>query len=125
MAQLRKEDKKVAVSGSGTQKVAVIFKKAKTDVDKETQSKEVKKSKTVVDTQAQPKKGKGTGKSSGKKRSAEDIRGAATAEEEKRKREIKKRKEREEEEELEADPDKPTKAEIRASKPASKSLFIH
>ena len=170
LAQLRKEDKKVAASGSGTQKVAVIFKKAKTDADKgtqskveksktdtdkgtqskveksktdmdkgtqskvekskidadkETQPKEVKKSKTVADTQAQPKKGKGAGKSSGKKRSAEDIRGAATAEEEKQKREIKKRKDREEEEELEADPDKPTKAEIRASKPASKGLFIH
>ena len=93
--------------------------KSKTDAAKETQPKE------VADTQAQPKKGKGAGKSSGKKRSAEDIRGAATAEEEKRKREIKKRKDREEEEELEADPDKPTKAEIRASKPASKGLFIH
>ena len=141
LAQLRKEDKKVTASGSGMQKVAVIFKKAKTDADKETQSKEVKKSKTdadketqskevkksktVADTQAQPKKGKGAGKSSGKKRSAEDIRGAATAEEEKRKREIKKRKEREEEEELEEDPDKPTKAEITASKPARKTLIIH
>ena len=155
LAQLRKEDKKVAASGSGMQKVAVIFKKAKTDADKgtqskveksktdadkgtqskvekskidadkETQPKEVKKSKTVADTQAQLKKGKGAGKSSGKKRSAEDIRGAATAEEEKQKCEIKKRKDREEEEELEADPDKPTKAEIRASKPTSKGLFIH
>ena len=135
LAQLRKEDKKIAASGLGTQKIAVKFKKAKTDADKEIRPKKVEKSKTdaaketqtkeVADTQVQLKKGKGAGKSSGKKRSAEDIRGAATAEEEKRKREIKKRKDQEEEEELEADPDKPTKAEIRASKPASKGLFIH
>ena len=106
LAQLRKEDKKVAASGSGTRKVAVIFKKSKTDADtkaqpkkikklkmdanKETQSKKVEKSKTGADTEAQSKKGKGAGKKSGKKRSAEDIRGAATAQEEKRKREIKK-----------------------------------
>ena len=108
LEKLHKEDKKVEASGSGTQKIAVIFKKSKTDADKEVQL----------------KKGKGPGKSSGKKRSAKDIRGAATAEEEKRKREIKKRKALEEEEE-EEDPDKPTKAEIAASKPASKSLFIH
>ena len=107
LEKLRKEDKKVEATGSGTQKIAVIFKKSKTDVDVEVQS----------------KKGKGPGKSSGKKRSAKDIRGAATAEEEKRKREIKKRKALEEEEE--EDPDKPTKAEIAASKPASKVLFIH
>ena len=85
LEKLRKEDKKVEASGSGTQKIAVIFKKSKTDADKEVQS----------------KKGKGPGKSSGKKRSAKDIRGAATAEEEKRKREIKKRKALEEEEEEE------------------------
>ena len=107
LEKLRKEDKKVEASGSGTQKIAIIFKKLKTDADKEVQS----------------KKGKGPGKSSGKKRSAKDIRGAATAEEEKWKREIKKRKALEEEEK--EDPDKPTKAEIAASKPASKSLFIH
>ena len=77
-----------------------------------------------MDKEVQSKKGKGPGKSSGKKRSAKDIRGAATAEEEKRKCEIKKRKALEEEEE-EEDPDKPTKAEIAASKPTSKSLFIH
>ena len=109
LEKLRKEDKKVETSASETQKIAVIFKKPKTDADKEVQS----------------KKGKGPGKSSGKKRSAKDIRGAATAEEEKRKREIKKQKALEEEEEEEEDPDKPTKAEIAASKPTSKSLFIH
>ena len=40
LAQLRKEDKKVAASGSGTQKVAVIFKKSKTDADTESTTKE-------------------------------------------------------------------------------------
>ena len=35
LEQLRKEDKKVAVSGSGTQKIAVIFKKSTTDADKD------------------------------------------------------------------------------------------
>ena len=138
LEKLRKEDKKVEATGSGTRKIAVIFKKSKkdadteaqskklkkskTDADKEVQSKKVKKSKTDADTEVQSKKGKGAGKSSGKKRSAEDIRGAATAEEEKRKREVKKRKALEEEEE---DPDMPTKEEIAASKPASKTLFIH
>ena len=105
LEKLRKDDKKVEASGSGTTKIAVIFKKSK------------------MHTVAETKKGKGPGKSSGKKRSAKDIRGAATAEEEKRKREDRKRKALEEEEE--EDPDKPTKAEIAASKPASKSLFIH
>ena len=105
LEKFRKDDKKVEASGSGTTKIAVIFKKSKTDME------------------AESKKGKGPGKSSGKKRSAKDIRGAATAEEEKQKREDRKRKALEEEEE--EDPDKPTKAEIAASKPASKSLFIH
>ena len=66
-----------------------------------------------------------SGEKLGKERSAKDIRGAATAESEKRKREVQKRKAQEEEEELEEDPDKPTRAEIKASKPASKALFIH
>ena len=104
LEKLRKGNKKVEASGSGTTKIAVIFKKPKTD------------------TEPQSKKGKGPGKSSDKKRSAKDIRGAATAEGEKRKREDRKRKALEEEEE---DEDKPTKAEIAASKPASKTLFIH
>ena len=103
LEKLRKGDKKVEASGSGTTKIAVILKKPKADVE-------------------QSKKGKGPGKSSDKKRSAVDIRGAATAEGEKAKREERKRKALEEEEE---DEDKPTKAEIAASKPASKSLFIH
>ena len=107
LEKLRKEDKKVEASGSGTTKIVVILKKAKTNTDMEPTS----------------KKGKGPGKKSGKERSAKDIRGAATAEEEKKKREIRKRKALEEEEE--EDPDKPTKAEIAASKPARKTLFIH
>ena len=41
LAQLRKEDKKIAASGSGTQKIAVKFKKAKTDADKEIRPKKV------------------------------------------------------------------------------------
>ena len=65
LEKLRKDDKKVEALGSGTTKIAVIFKKSK------------------MDTEAQSKKEKGPGKSSGKKRSAKDIRGAATEEEEK------------------------------------------
>ena len=107
LEKLRKEDKKVEASGSGTTKIAVILKKSKTNTDTEPPS----------------KKGKGPGKKSGKERSAKDIRGAATAEAEKQKREIRKRKALEEEEE--EDPDKPTKVEITASKPARKTLFIH
>ena len=84
-----------------------------------------KTAKTTTEEEPPSKKGKGPGKKSGKERTAEDIRGAATAESEKRKREVQKRKAQEEEEEFEEDPDKPTKAEIRASKAASKTLFIH
>ena len=105
MEKLRKSDMKAEASGSGTEKIAVIFKKPKTD-DK-----------------IQLKKGKGPGKTLDRKRSAVDIRGAATVEGEKEKREERKRKAREEEDE--EDEDKPTRAEIAASKPASKSLFIH
>ena len=104
LEKLRKEDKKPEASGSGTTKIAVIFKKPKADTE-------------------QSKKGKGPGKSSDKKRSAKDIRGAATAEGEKRKRKDRKRRALEEDEE--EDEDKPTEAEIAASKPASKTLFIH
>ena len=71
-------------------------------------------------------KGKGTGKGSGKtldrKSTAADIRGASTAEDQKKKRKDRKAKAMEEEEE---DEDRPTRAEIAASKPASKYLFIH
>ena len=105
LEKLRKSDTKAEASGSGTEKIAVIFKKPKTD-DK-----------------TKSKKGKGPGKTSDRKRSAADIRGAATAEDEKKKREERKRKAREEEDE--EDEDKPTRAEIAASKPASKTLFIH
>ena len=101
--------KRVEATGLGKRKAAVILKTAKTTTEEEPPS----------------KKGKGPGKKSGKERTAEDIRGAATAESEKRKREVQKRKAHEEEEEFEEDPDKPTRAEIRASKPASKALFIH
>ena len=105
LEKLRKDDKKMEASGSGTTKIAVIFKKSKTD------------------TEAQSKKGKGPGKSSGKKRSAKDIRGAAMVEEEKRKHEDRKQKALEEDEE--EDPDKPTKAEIAASKPTTnRYLYI-
>ena len=105
LEKLRESDTKAEASGSRTEKIAVIFKKPKTN------------------EKAESKKGKGPGKSSDKKRSAADIRGAAMAEGEKRKREERKRKAMEEDEE--EDEDKPTRAEIRASKPASKTLFIH
>ena len=150
LEKLRSQDRKVEATGSGQRKIAVILKKLETVTEKEPPT---KKTKTITDedppskrveatrsrkrkppaktakitTEEEPplKKGKGLGKKSGKQRSAEDIRGAATARSEKEKREIQKRRAQEEEEEYEADPDKPTKAEIRASKPASRALFIH
>ena len=108
LEKLQREDKKVEATGSGKRKVAVILEKTK-----------------VTEAEPPSKKGKGPGKKSGKERSAKDIRGAATAESEKQKREIQKQRAQEEEEELDEDPDRPTRAEIRASKPASKALFIH
>ena len=129
LEKLRSQDRKVETTGSGQRKVAVILKRI--DTEKDTQAtgsgkrKVAKTTKTVTEVEPPSKKGKGPGKKSGKERSAKDIRGAATAESEKRKREVQKRKAQEEEEELEEDPDKPTRAEIKASKPASKALFIH
>ena len=105
LEKLRKSDTKTEALGSGMEKIAVIFKKPKTD-DK-----------------TKSKKGKGPGKTSDRKRSAADIKGVATVEGKKKKREERKRKAREEEDE--EDEDKPTRAEIAASKPASKTLFIH
>ena len=148
LEKLRSQDRKVKATGSGQRKVAVILKridtekeppakKTKTMTEKDPPPKTVeatgsekakppaKTAKTTTEEAPPSKKGKGPGKKSGKERSAKDIRGVATAESEKRKREVQKRKAREEEEEFEKDPDKPTKAEIRASKPASKGLFIH
>ena len=69
LEKLRESDTRAEAPGAGTEKIAVIFKKPKTNEKEES------------------KKGKGHGKSSDKKRSAADIRGAATAEGEKRKRE--------------------------------------
>ena len=108
LEKLRREDKKVEATRLGKRKVAVILEKTK-----------------VTEEEPPSKKGKGPGKKSGKERLAKDIRGAATVESEKQKREIQKRRAQEEEEEFEEDPDRPTRAEIRASKPASKALFIH
>ena len=135
LEKLRSQDRKVKATGSGQQKVAVILKRIDTEKDpppkrvEATGSEKAKstteKTKTTTEGEPPSKKGKGPGKKSGKERTAEDIRGAATAESEKRKREAQKRKAQEEEEEFDEDPDKPTKAEIRASKPASKRLFIH
>ena len=150
LEKLRSQDRKVEATGSGPRKIAVILKKLKTVTEQEPPAKKTKtitekdpppkrveatgsekaklttkKTKTTTEGEPPSKKGKGPGKKSGKERTAEDIRGAATAESEKRKREAQKRKAQEEEEEFDEDPDKPTKAEIRASKPASKRLFIH
>ena len=139
LEKLRREDRKVEATGSGKQKVAVILKKEKTTTEEDPPSKKVeatgsgkrkvavilKKAETATEEEPPSKKGKGPGKKSGKEHSAKDIRGAATAESEKKKREIQKRKAQEEQEEFEEDPDRPTRAEIRASKPASKTLFIH
>ena len=134
LEKLRSQDRKVEATGSGQRKVAVILKRIDTEKDPPAKKieatgsgkrKVAKTTKTVTEVEPPSKKGKGPGKKSGKERSAKDIRGAATAESEKWKREVQKRKAQEEEEELEEDPDKPTRAEIKASKPASKALFIH
>ena len=137
LEKLRSQDRKVEATGSGPRKIAVILEKLKTNKEKDAPTKKVaptgsgkrklpaKTTEAVTEAEPPSKKGKGPGKKSGKERTAEDIRGAATAESEKRKREAQKRKAQEEEDEFDEDPDKPTKAEIRASKPASKRLFIH
>ena len=134
LEKLRSQDRKVEATRSGQRKVAVILKRIDTEKDAPAKKiettglgkrKVTKTTKTVTEVEPPSKKGKGPGKKSGKERSVEDIRGAATAESEKRKREVQKRKAQEEEEEFDEDPDKLTKAEIRASKPASKRLFIH
>ena len=122
LEKLRSQDRKVEATGSGQRKIAVILKRLKTVTEKEPPAKTAK---TTTEEEPPSKKGKGPGKKSGKERSAKDIRGAATAESEKRKREVQKRKAQEEEEKFEDDPDKPTRVEIRASKLASKALFIH
>ena len=137
LEKLRSQDRKVEATGSGPRKIAVILEKLKTNKEKDAPTKKVaptgsgkrklpaKTTEAVTEAEPPSKKGKGPGKKSGKERTAEDIRGAATAESEKRKREAQKRKAQEEEDEFDEDPDKPTKAEIRASKPGSKRLFIH
>ena len=115
LKQMKKRDTKllqgirrrVGESTSGTVKAA----KARTEKVEE-----------VKDTSTS--KGKGGGKSSTTKRSAEEIRGDSTAEREKVKRKRKKEEDAAEEAELNEDPDMPTKKEIAASKPASKPLRI-
>ena len=108
LEKLRESDTKIQKASERGKVAAVIYKKTKSG------------EKTESD------KGKGTGKGSGKtsdrKRSAADIRGASTAEDQKKKCKDRKMKAMEEEEE---DEDRPTRAEIAASKPASKYLFIH
>ena len=99
--------RRVGESTSGTVKAA----KARTEKVEE-----------VKDTSTS--KGKGGGKSSTTKRSAEEIRGDSTAEGEKVKRKRKKEEDAAEEAELNEDPDMPTKKEIAALKPASKPLRI-
>ena len=100
---------KSKTSTSGTKKVAAVIIKRKVETDK------------LAEKHVEvAKKGKGTGKSSNKTRSASDIRQQSTAEKEKAKRLEKALQEAEEE-----DPDLPTKEEIAASKPAKKNITIH
>ena len=101
LEKLRESDTKIEKASERGKIAAVIYKKTKSG------------DKTETD------KGKGSGKTSDRKRSAADIRGASTAEDQKKKRMDKKAMEEEEEDE-----DRPTRAEIEASKPASKYLFI-
>ena len=101
LEKLRSQDRKVEATGSGQRKVAVILKRIDTGKDAPAKKiettglgkrKVTKTTKTVTEVEPPSKKGKGPGKKSGKERSAEDIRGAATAESEKRKSEVQKRK---------------------------------
>ena len=116
LEKLRSQDRKVETTGSGKRKVAVILKRLETITEEDEPSKKVvptgsgkrkslaKTAKTTTEEEPPSKKGKGPGKKSGKERTAEDIRGAATAESEKRKREVQKRKAQEEEEEFDEGP---------------------
>ena len=104
LEKLRESDTKIEKASERGKIAAVIYKKTKSGDKMETD------------------KGKGSGKTSDRKRSAADIRGASTAEDQKKKRKDRKAKAMEEEEE---DEDRPTWAEIAASKPTSKYLFIH
>ena len=98
-------------SGSGTKKVAaVILKRSQKTEELLQQTVQVSKD----------KKGKGKGKSSSSEaRSASDIRKESTAEEQKQKRRERALEPEEEDEDL------PMKAEIAASKLASKGVIIH
>ena len=108
LKKLNESDKKIEKASEHGKIAAVIYKNMKSG-DK---------------TETDKGKGscKGSGKTSDRKRSAADIRGASMAEDQKKKRKDRKAKAMEEEEE---DEDRPTRAEIAASKPASKYLFIH
>ena len=98
-------------SGSGSKQVAAV-------ILKQSEATEALIEKTAE--VAKDKKGKGKGKSSSNKaRSAADIRKESTAEEQKRKRRDRPVEPEEEDEDL------PTQAEIAASKPASKHIFMH
>ena len=96
-------------SGSGSKRVAAVILKRSEATEA-----------LIEKTAEVAKKGKGKGKSSsGKSRTAADIRKESTAEDQKRKR--RNRPVIPEDE----DPDLPTQAEIAASKPASKGIFMH
>ena len=103
------DTREAKASGSGSKRVAAVILK-----QSETTEALIEKTAEVA------KKGKGKGKSSsGKSRTAADIRKESTAEDQKRKR--RNRPVIPEDE----DPDLPTQAEIAASKPASKGIFMH
>ena len=127
LEKLRESNTKAEKASGPGKLAAVIYKKPKSDDKTETEKeKGTSKGSGKSDDKTETDKGKGiskgSGKTSDKKRSAADIRGASTAEDQKKKRKDRKAKALEEEEE---DEDRPTRAEIAASKPASKYLFIH
>ena len=101
----------VKASGSGAKRVvAVILKKTRVTEEAAKQNVEM----------SEDKKGKGTGKSSKKTRTAADIRDQSTVDKEKQKQLDKKATQ-----ELEEDEDLPTQAEIAALKLAMKGIIIH
>ena len=113
LEKIREPTTKASGSGLERKKVAAVIIKRNAETEKLAEEAGASKD----------KKGKGKGKtSSGKPRSAADIRKESTADEQKRKRQEKALEEEQEENE---DPDMPTKAEIAASKPAKKGILIH
>ena len=113
LEKIREPTAKASGSGLERKKVAAVIIKRNAETEKLAEEAGASKD----------KKGKCKGKTStGKARSAADIRQESTADEQKRKRQEKALEQEQEENE---DPNMPTKAEIAASKPAKRGILIH